>query len=105
MLKPKNVQSIGQEIAIAWSDGSESYFPMAFLRRHSPSAENRGETDIFGQKYGGTDRTDFEGVTVTGWHFVGNYAIRFEFSDGHDTGLYSFSFLKELERVAQDGEE
>ncbi len=104
MLKPKNVQSIGQEIAIAWSDGTESYFPMAFLRKHSPSAENRGETDIFGQKYGGTDRTDYDGVTVTGWQFVGNYAIRFEFSDGHGTGLYSFSYLKELEQVAQDGE-
>ena len=105
MLKPKNVQSIGNEIAIAWSDGSESYFPMAFLRENSPSAENRGETDILGRKYGGTDRVNFEGISVTGWHFVGNYAIRFEFSDGHNTGLYSYAYLKELERRVTPEEE
>lgn len=97
MQTPKNMQIIGREVAIAWSDGSESYFPMSFLRAHSPSAENRGETDIFGRKYGGTNRTEFDAVEVLGWRFVGNYAVRFEFSDGHNTGLYSFSYLKELE--------
>ncbi len=97
MQTPKQIQIAGDEVAIAWSDGSESYFPMAFLRTHSPSAENRGETDIFGRKYGGTDRTDYSGVDVVGWHFVGNYAVRFEFSDGHNTGLFSFAYLKDLE--------
>jgi len=103
MLTPENLQIIGNEIAIAWSDGSESYFPMAYLRARSPSAENRGETDIFGRKYGGTNRTDFDGVEVVGWQFVGNYAVRFEFSDGHNTGLYSFSYLKELEHELGSG--
>ncbi len=97
METPTNIQVIGREVAIAWSDGSESYFPMSFLRVHSPSAENKGETDIFGRKYGGADRTDFGDTEVVGWHFVGNYAVRFEFSDGHNTGIFSYAYLKELE--------
>ncbi len=97
MLRPKNIELIGDEVAIAWTDGSESYFRMDELRKNSPSAENCGETDILGHTHGGTDRTDFSGVRVVGWEFIGNYAIRFDFSDGHNTGLYSFSYLRELD--------
>jgi DUF971 family protein len=45
---------------------------------------------------GGSGQRSFPGVTVTGWERVGNYAIRFEFSDGHRTGLYSYALLREL---------
>ena len=40
----------------------------------------------------------FPGVTVTGWEQVGNYALRFDFSDGHRTGLYSYAYLLDLAR-------
>ncbi|MCH8475277.1 MAG: DUF971 domain-containing protein [Opitutales bacterium] len=97
MVKPVNIQTIGEEIAIAWSDGSESFFPMPFLRKHSPSAENVGEYDIFGNKYGGQAPSEHNGVQIIGWSMVGNYAIKFSFSDGHNTGLFSFGLLKGLE--------
>ena len=96
MLQPSSLQAIGNEIAILWNDGQENYFPMAFLRKKSPSAENIGETDIFGVVHGGAPPAEHQGVTVTGWHYVGNYAIRFEFSDGHRTGLYSYPYLRKL---------
>ncbi|MEX2382886.1 MAG: DUF971 domain-containing protein [Opitutales bacterium] len=96
MQTPENIQIIGKEIAICWSDSSESYFSMEFLRAHSPSAENQGETDILGNQYGGGGPKTFPGVEVTGWSFVGNYAVCFEFSDGHRTGLYSYEYLKKL---------
>jgi DUF971 family protein len=95
---PRDVQLIGHEVAIAWSDGTETYYPMDKLRAASPSAEQRGEKDIFGQQHGGTNRTNYAGVEVTGWERVGNYAIRFDFSDGHRTGLYSYELLLELGR-------
>lgn len=97
-LKPQNIQIIGQEVAIVWSDGSESYIPAPKLRASSPSAETRGEKDIFGQQYGGSNKTDYTGVEVLGWELIGNYAVRFDFSDGHRTGLYSYEFLQELGR-------
>ena len=96
-MKPRNIQLIGTELAIVWEDESESYFSSEFLRRHSPSAENIGEKDIFGNKYGGTDKKDFLGVIILSWDFQGNYAIRPVFSDGHSSGLYSWEYLKALE--------
>lgn len=96
MHTPVNIQLIGNEVAIAWSDGAETYFTGEDLRAASPSAENQGERDIFGQQYGGHGPKNFAGVTVTGWEQVGNYAIRFDFSDGHRTGLYAYDYLRKL---------
>ncbi|HEY1848923.1 MAG TPA: DUF971 domain-containing protein [Opitutaceae bacterium] len=96
MIAPDNLQSIGDEIAIAWSDGSESFVRHEALRAASPSAENQGETDVFGNRYGGAPAPGRAGVRVTNWEPVGNYAIRFEFSDGHRTGLYTFDYLRKL---------
>jgi len=96
---PQNIQLIGHEVAIAWSDGAETYFPMNKLRAASPSAEQRGEKDIFGQLHGGTNQKDFTGVMVLSWERIGNYAIRFDFSDGHSSGLYSYELLLDLART------
>ncbi len=96
MPSPVNIQLIGTEVAIAWDDGLETYFPAEELRAASPSAENVGEHDILGNKYGGDGPSRFPGVTVLGWEQVGNYAIRFEFSDRHRTGLYSYDYLRAL---------
>lgn len=93
---PINVQLVGQEVAIAWDDGTESYYLGEKLRAASPSASNMGERDILGNQYGGDGPKQFPGVTVTGWERVGNYALRFDFSDGHRTGLYSFDYLRAL---------
>jgi len=93
---PTNVQIIGDEVAIAWSDGRETYLAMARLRAASPSAETQGERDILGQQYGGNGPRDFPQVRVLGWERVGNYALRFDFSDGHRTGLYSYDYLRKL---------
>lgn len=68
-----------------------------YLRVNSPSAEVQGHTPsekilVDGKK----------AVRISGLHPVGNYAILIEFSDGHRTGIYSFSYLIELaEEFAQ----
>ncbi len=99
MIAPENIQMIGDEIAIRWSDGSEDFYKMERLRAYSPSAENVGERDLTGQIHGGTNQTEFPGVRVTGWQPVGGYAIQFEFSDGHRTGLFAYDYLKKLGSV------
>ncbi|WP_043584011.1 DUF971 domain-containing protein [Geminisphaera colitermitum] len=96
MQTPVNIQIIGNEVAIAWDDGVETYFHSEDLRAASSSAENVGERDILGQRHGGDERTRFPGVTATGWERVGGYAIRFDFSDGHRTGIYSYDYLRQL---------
>ena len=96
MISPQDIQIIGPEVAIRWDDGKESYITFATLRSASPSAEVKGERDIFGHQYGGEVPKNFVGVEVTNWERIGNYAIRFEFSDGHRTGLYSYELLRQL---------
>ncbi len=96
MHAPVNIQLIGQEVAIVWDDGTESYYPFAKLRAASPSAETAGERDIFGTQYGGGGKHDYSSVEVRSWEQIGNYAIRFDFSDGHRTGLYAYDYLKNL---------
>ncbi|HAR00010.1 DUF971 domain-containing protein [Verrucomicrobia bacterium] len=99
-LKPEQLDLIGNEVAIKWNDGSENFFNMEQLRAASPSAENKGEPDLFGNIHGASSQTEFPGVKVIGWTPIGGYAIRFDFSDGHRTGLYSFDYLK---RLAKNG--
>lgn len=100
MRAPIDVQIIGREIAIRWDDGAESFLGHEELRAASPSASNQGERDILGNRYGGDGPKSFPGVAVTGWERVGNYALRFDFSDGHRTGLYSFEYLRRLGGLA-----
>lgn len=99
---PEDVQLIGNVLALRWPDGREDYIPFELLRALSPSAENIGETDILGNRYGGDGPKDFTGVEVTGWDYVGGYAIRFTFSDGHRTGLYSYRLLREIGERSRD---
>ena len=96
MIKPVHIAAIGNEIAIAWEDGTETFIAMDKLRAASPSAENTGERDLLGKVYGGTDQTDFSGVTVKNWKMMGGYAVQFDFSDGHCTGIYPHDYLRGL---------
>lgn len=96
MVGIEDIQIIGDEVAIRWKDATESYFKMDLLRALSPSAETAGERDLLGQDISSHERDrDFTGVRVLGWNWVGNYAIQFRFSDGHNTGIYSFDYLRE----------
>jgi DUF971 family protein len=96
MTRPSTIAAIGNEIAIVWEDGTETYISMDKLRAASPSAENTGERDLLGKVYGGTNQTDFSGVTVRTWRMMGGYAVQFDFSDGHCTGIYPFDYLRTL---------
>lgn len=97
MVRPEQILLIGNEVAIRWSDGGEDYYPMDKLRALSPSAETQGEHDLLGNLIGGGEPgRDFSGTTVSGYSPVGGYAIQFQFSDGHRTGIYSFDYLRKI---------
>ena len=97
-MQPEDIQAIGHEIAIRWSDGTENYYPMEKLRALSPSAETTGERDLLGVKYGGEEGKSYAGVRVLAWQPVGGYALAFSFSDGHRTGIYSYEYLRAIAR-------
>ncbi len=78
-------------LEIAFNDGSLFRLPYEFLRVYSPSAEVRGHGH--GQEVLQVGKQD---VTISGIEPVGNYAIQPMFSDGHDTGIYSWDYLYEI---------
>lgn len=97
-------------LEIAFDDGSEFSLPFEYLRVHSPSAEVRGHGP--GQEVLQVGKRDVDILDVQP---VGNYAVRPVFSDGHDSGLYSWDYLyalgrdhdvlwqRYLDRLAADG--
>ena len=96
-MAPVDVQRIGDELAIKWQDGSESYIPLEKLRRACPCAGCKGEADIMGNLYKGPDqpltRPAFE---MRGLALVGAYAVQPIWADGHATGIYSFDYLRKV---------
>ncbi|MEK6595484.1 MAG: DUF971 domain-containing protein, partial [Pseudomonadota bacterium] len=73
---------------ISFSDGKTFQFPCEFLRVHSPSAEVSGHGP--GQE---VLQTGKRLVNIVKIEPVGNYAIQLNFTDGHNTGLYSWDLL------------
>jgi DUF971 family protein len=78
-------------LEIAFSDGERFKLSYEFLRVYSPSAEVRGHGA--GQEVLQIGKKD---VTIANVEPVGNYAVAFEFSDGHDSGIYSWDYLYRL---------
>jgi DUF971 family protein len=96
-MKPLDIQQIGQELAVKWADGTETFLSLEMLRRACPCAGCKGETDIMGNLYKNPDQPltpkAFELVRLIS---VGGYAIQPVWGDGHATGIYSFDYLKRL---------
>ena len=78
-------------LEITFDDGRSFKLPGEFLRVQSPSAEVRGHGP--GQE---TLQTGKKNVGIRSIEPVGSYAIQLEFSDGHNTGIYSWDLLYEL---------
>lgn len=73
---------------VSFSDGKIFHYPCEFLRVHSPSAEVSGHSP--GQE---VLQTGKKLVSIRSIEPVGNYAIQLNFTDGHNTGLYSWDLL------------
>lgn len=86
-------------LTVRWADGSASFYPIALLRRLSPSAEQR-ELIKEMERNPLTVLPDAGGsgpLTAIDAQLVGNYALRIRFSDGHKTGLYSWDYLRQID--------
>ncbi|QNN22407.1 DUF971 domain-containing protein [Planctomycetales bacterium ZRK34] len=88
-------------LTVTWPDDTVSFYPIAHLRKFSPSAEMRVLREQIEQNpltVLPQSMADHEGpVTALSAELVGNYAIRISFSDGHHTGIYSWSYLREID--------
>ncbi|MBY0113237.1 MAG: DUF971 domain-containing protein [Phycisphaerales bacterium] len=90
-------------LTVRWADGTTSYYSIPYLRRMSPSADMRQLREEMAKnpltvlpQSSGTGGP----LVATGAELVGNYAIKITFSDGHDTGIYSWVYLRGIDPEA-----
>ena len=95
-LEPTNVQQIGNELAIHWNDGGESYLDLQLLRRACPCAACGGEPDVLGNIMRPNVKYSDNSFELAGFQIVGGYALQLNWRDGHNTGIYSFQYLRRL---------
>ncbi|MEM7619585.1 MAG: DUF971 domain-containing protein [Pseudomonadota bacterium] len=79
------------KFSLQFNEGTSCQLTAEFLRVHSPSAEVKG--------HGNGPRklvTGKENVRIVDLEMIGNYAVKLIFDDGHDTGLYTWTYLHEL---------
>lgn len=88
------IEENDSEVSIKWSDDTETNYTAAQLRRACPCAgckdEWTGEKTLNEKSI--PDDLSFRHISI-----VGRYALNFHFSDSHDTGIFSFKFLRELQ--------
>ncbi len=82
------VHSQSRVLEVTFSDDAHFRIPFELMRVYSPSAEVQGHGP--GQEVLQTGKRD---VTLAGLEQVGNYAVQPAFSDGHDTGIFSWDYL------------
>lgn len=91
------IEDDGRQFTVRWRDGHESRYALGDLRKACPCADCRTAKKPHGGLQvlagPGTDRGEIRMVHMEP---VGRYALRFTWSDGHSTGIYSFDFLRGL---------
>jgi DUF971 family protein len=92
-LVPRDIRlhQASRTLELEYAGGERYVLSCEYLRVNSPSAEVRGHGE--GQE---TLQTGKRMVTITGIEAVGNYAVQFRFSDGHDSGIYAWPYLHTL---------
>ena len=90
-MTPKTIK-IGpskMDLQLSYENGATLVIPSSFLRKFSPSAENKNNLNS-------ENLEKFYDISIFRLESVGNYAIRVHFSDGHSTGIYSWEYLFSL---------
>jgi DUF971 family protein len=107
MDRPRHIDVKRAEgLTVEWEDGTRSFFPVALLRRMSPSAEARQLREELARNpltVLPAGRGPAAPLALQDAELVGNYAIRLRFSDGHDTGIYSWQYLREIDPRSEAG--
>lgn len=100
-VRPKHIDlKKDKALTIRWSDGRVSIYPISLLRKLSPSAdarELRKEMESNPLTVLPAGQANTGPLTALGIDMVGNYAIQIRFSDGHETGIYTWPYLRQID--------
>ena len=107
-IKPTGVKADRTEriLTITWEDGRISRYPFAGLRAACPCVECKGGHDNMGGPADPAlvrDAPD-NGITINNLQAVGAYALQFFWSDGHDSGIYTWDYLRQSDPALAGGQ-
>lgn len=95
----KTAALIGDELALSFADGLETYLPLPLLRRACPCAACQGEPDALGRVVRPKVEYGQRAFELTKYDQVGGYAIQLYWADGHSSGIYTFAYLRKLGEI------
>lgn len=96
------------KLVVAWNDGLVSEYPLAHLREACPCVECRGGHEFMGLEHAPKDLlklTPKRSYDVSRLEPVGNYAIQPTWDDGHDSGMYTWEYLRHIAPESLDSSE
>jgi len=99
---PTKLDRTADGLRIEWSDGEQHEISLTQLRKACPCAtcrEKRNAPPAPSSQLNVITKEEAQPLKLASARPVGNYAYNFTFSDGHDTGIYTFAFLRELVAV------
>ena len=96
-MRATTIKREGTELKVTWDDGHVSLYPMSYLRQECPCAACKGEV-LFGKVYRPASlpvfmpgMNDLEALAP-----IGGYGVQARWKDGHDTGIYSWDYLRAI---------
>lgn len=98
-MQAKQIKILNKEkLFIKWDDGEESTITLKYLRDECPCANCKGETVLLKSYIPQKPQTTTPAMyKIKNIEPVGSYAIQLTWEDGHNTGIYSWEYLKKLE--------
>jgi len=101
-LKLENAVVVGNELALAFSDGQEAFLDLAMLRRACPCAVCQGEPDALGRVVRPMIELAANACELRKFVLVGGYGLQLYWADGHSTGIYSFAYFRRLAELGSN---
>ena len=96
-MKLQNINQISdQVISIVWDDGTEQIFFADKMRGKCPCASCKEKKEDKPAGLFKVRKANPNNVIFSGWEMIGRYAVRFMFSDNHNTGIYTYEYLREI---------
>ncbi len=97
-MNPKQIKIVDKtKLFIRWDDDSESIISLRYLRNECPCANCKGETILFKTYRPEKKSEESPGMyKIKNIETVGGYAIQISWGDGHNTGIYTWDYLKKL---------
>lgn len=96
-MTPKQIKVVKETLYVKWDDESESNINIKYLRDQCPCAGCQGETILLKTYRPAKPETNKPGrYNIANIQQVGTYAVQIAFKDGHNTGIYTYDYLKKL---------